>query len=125
AWRLSASRRRRLSNRSTCARPTRDRRPTRPLRGDEAVMAAMTNDAQAQAVTVRPALAGDCREIARLHASAFPRAWDEAAFMQFLADPSCITLVACARGDLAGVVVARAAGGEADIFTLGVAPHAR
>lgn len=79
----------------------------------------------ARSTAVRPAVAGDCGGIAALHAQSFPQGWDEACFAQFLADPACTSLIANSGDGLAGFIIARSAGDEADIVTLGVAPNAR
>lgn len=74
---------------------------------------------------VRPAQAEDAARIAALHGKSFASPWDEASFAGFLADPSCITLVAESAGEATGFIIARGAGEEADIVTLAVAPEAR
>lgn len=75
--------------------------------------------------SIRPARAEDAARIAALHGKSFASPWDEASFAGFLADPSCITLVAESAGEAAGFITARGAGEEADIVTLAVAPEAR
>jgi ribosomal-protein-alanine N-acetyltransferase len=58
--------------------------------------------------------------LAALHAASFPDAWNAAAIDALLATPGTF---AYAHDD--GFVLARAAGGEAEILTLAVAPAAR
>lgn len=63
--------------------------------------------------------AGDAAPLAALHAACFPDAWDEKALRDlFAAD-------AFAFHHDNGFVMARVAGGEAEILTLAVAPTAR
>jgi ribosomal-protein-alanine N-acetyltransferase len=58
--------------------------------------------------------------LAALHAACFDEAWDAAAIASLLAAPG-----AFAFHTQDGFVLARLAGGEAEILTLAVAPHAR
>jgi ribosomal-protein-alanine N-acetyltransferase len=62
-------------------------------------------------------------ELAALHARCFtsPRPWSEAEFAGFLANPLAFLLV---EGD-AGLLLGRAAAGEAELLTVAVAPEAR
>ncbi len=64
--------------------------------------------------------ATDAGAMAALHALCFPDAWDAAAIASLLATPG-----AFAFSSHDGFVLARAAGGEAEILTLAVAPPAR
>jgi ribosomal-protein-alanine N-acetyltransferase len=64
--------------------------------------------------------AADTAPLAALHAAAFEDAWDAAALRTMLATPG-----AFAFHHPDGFVLARVAGGEAEILTLAVAPHAR
>lgn len=61
--------------------------------------------------------------LAAIHAAAFPPAetWDAAALAGLLATPGAVALLD-ARG---GFVLARQAGGEAEVLTIAVAPAAR
>lgn len=63
---------------------------------------------------------GDAAELAVLHAAAFARPWDEAALRDLMAGPGVFAVAAAS-----GFVLARAAGGEAEILTLAVKPSAR
>lgn len=63
--------------------------------------------------------ATDPAPLAALHAACFSDAWDSQAIAQLLAGG------AFAYQHPHGFVLARAAGGEAEILTLAVAPHAR
>ncbi|WP_207538922.1 GNAT family N-acetyltransferase [Sabulicella rubraurantiaca] len=71
-----------------------------------------------------PRLAGpeEAALLAALHHEAFPpgEAWDEAAFAALLGSPGCFAL----SGE-GGFVLARAAGGEAEIITIAVRPVMR
>ena len=64
--------------------------------------------------------ASDTAPLAVLHAACFAAGWDAAAITQLLRTPG-----AFAFHHLDGFVLARAAGGEAEILTLAVAPAAR
>jgi len=69
--------------------------------------------------------AGPLADLAVLHATSFDRPWDEAALRALLAGPGVFALAAHHEGRMAGFVLARAAGGEAEILTLAVMPAAR
>lgn len=69
---------------------------------------------------VAPPTARLLAHLAALHAGAFAKAWDAAALGSLLATPGCF---AFHLPD--GFVLARAAGGEAEILTLAVIPAAR
>jgi ribosomal-protein-alanine N-acetyltransferase len=62
----------------------------------------------------------DLRDLARIHATCFERAWDECALRGLLKTPG--TLAFAASG---GFVVLRVAADEAEILTLAVAPDQR
>jgi ribosomal-protein-alanine N-acetyltransferase len=62
----------------------------------------------------------DAAPLAALHAVCFSDAWDAEAIAALLASPG-----AFAFHNKDGFVLARMAGGEAEILTLAVAPHAR
>ena len=64
--------------------------------------------------------AADTASMAMLHAACFDDAWDAASLRTMLAAPE-----AFAFHHPDGFVLARVAGGEAEILTLAVAPHAR
>jgi len=64
--------------------------------------------------------AGDTAPLATLHAACFDDAWDAASLRTMLAAPQ-----AFAFHHPDGFVLARVAGGEAEILTLAVAPRAR
>jgi ribosomal-protein-alanine N-acetyltransferase len=70
--------------------------------------------------------AGDALRLAALHGLCFDRGWSKPEIAALLADASCACL--CARMDddaIAGFVIVRAAGGEAEILTLAVDPGRR
>ena len=62
----------------------------------------------------------DAAPLAALHAACFAQAWDAAAIAALLGTPGTF-----AFHDMCGFVLARAAGGEAEILTLAVVPAAR
>lgn len=64
--------------------------------------------------------AGDTAVLATLHAAAFAHPWNDAALADLLAGPGVFAFAAPS-----GFVLARAAGGEAEILTLAVLPSAR
>ena len=80
-------------------------------------------------VLVQQATPLDAGLMAAIHASCFPRPWDEAAMAQFIAGPDCLCLIASTGGDAgavaAGFLIARKAADEAEILTFGVAPSCR
>ena len=63
---------------------------------------------------------GEPSVLAALHAQAFARGWDASALQSLLAGPGVFAFNAAS-----GFVLARAAGGEAEILTLAVIPSAR
>lgn len=70
---------------------------------------------------LRAATAGDITDIASLHASRFDRGWSESEISAFFKDPVNFILVAESEKPgikLAGLIIARAAAGEAEILTL-------
>ena len=71
----------------------------------------------------------DARLMATIHASCFPRPWDEAAMAQFIAGPDTVcligTVVANDVAASAAILIARKAADEAELLTLGVAPACR
>jgi ribosomal-protein-alanine N-acetyltransferase len=73
-------------------------------------------------IALRAATLDDACELAGLHARCFPRGWDQASIGKFIADPACVVFVASAGAANAvhGLLIARAASGEAEILTLAV-----
>jgi ribosomal-protein-alanine N-acetyltransferase len=71
--------------------------------------------------------AGDCATLAGLHAASFDVAWSEADFAALLAMPGAVALLAApsASSPPVAFLLARSAGGEAEIVTVGTAPAAR
>jgi ribosomal-protein-alanine N-acetyltransferase len=61
--------------------------------------------------------------LARLHAASFADAWSAGWIAKLLAQPGIFAFAA--GGETGGFVLVRAAGGEAEILTLAVAPAAR
>ncbi len=80
-------------------------------------------------IVVHRATPPEARVMALLHASSFAKPWDEAAMAQFIAAPDAVCLIATAvdssGGFPSGVLIARRASDEAELLTLGVAPHCR
>jgi len=77
--------------------------------------------------TVVPGQPGDAPQIARLHADCFPKGWNRDEMGLYLSDPAYKVLLARSSdtGDIAGFVIYRASGDEAEILSLAVAPVAR
>jgi ribosomal-protein-alanine N-acetyltransferase len=63
--------------------------------------------------------------LAGLHAQSFDEAWSEADFEVLLASPGVFALMARAREEPIGFILARIAGDEAEILTLAVNPARR
>jgi ribosomal-protein-alanine N-acetyltransferase len=64
---------------------------------------------------------GDALALARVHAEAFDPPWPPEAFTELLDSPGVFALAA-AEGEPVGLILMRAAGGEAEVLTLAVAP---
>lgn len=77
--------------------------------------------------TVVPGHPGDASQIARLHADCFPKGWNGDEMGLYLSNPAYKVLAARSSdtGEIAGFVIYRASGGEAEILSLAVAPIAR
>lgn len=70
----------------------------------------------------------DSAPLAVIHAACFDDPWTEDAFATLLASPGCFALVAHVTGgddDPAGMILARVAGDDCEIITIGVRPQAR
>lgn len=67
----------------------------------------------------------DAPAVAALHALAGADEWSQAACETLLRDPVIFGFAAERGGDMSGSVLARAAGGEAEILMIAVAPDAR
>lgn len=63
--------------------------------------------------------------LARLHALAFTERWGEPAFIELLAMPGALCLLASDGGEPVGFLLARSAADEAEIITIGVQPARR
>jgi len=75
---------------------------------------------------VEPADPADARELARIHAAGFYRGWPEADFDAFFEDNAARICVACdARRRIAGFILVRVAGDEAELLTIAVDPRWR
>lgn len=75
---------------------------------------------------VETADAADAAELARIHATGFYRGWPESDFDAFLEDQSARTYVACdAKRRIAGFILVRVAGDEAELLTIAVEPRWR
>jgi ribosomal-protein-alanine N-acetyltransferase len=73
---------------------------------------------------LRPASAQDAPLLAAMHESAFEAPWGEAEIAALLTGPGGFAIIAEEEA-AAGFVLCRAVGGEAEILTLAVRPHAR
>lgn len=80
-----------------------------------------------RSVVVQQATPLDAGLMAAIHASCFPRPWNEAAMAQFIAGADCLCLIASTKynSGAAGLLIARKAADEAEIITFGVAPWCR
>jgi ribosomal-protein-alanine N-acetyltransferase len=74
---------------------------------------------------VEQAGAGALELLSELHARCFDEAWSRGAFAKLLATPGAFALIVAEDGEPVGLALARAAGGEAEILTVGVAPDSR
>ena len=83
----------------------------------------------AMKLVVQQATPLDAGLMAAIHASCFPRPWDEAAMARFVAGPGCLCLIASTLDNraavAAGLLIARKAADEAEILTFGVSPSCR
>lgn len=77
--------------------------------------------------TIETMRAADIDIIARLHAKCFFDAWGPPMLRQILSMPGAFGLVACcgARGSTIGFSLGRAAAGECELLSLGIAPEHR
>jgi ribosomal-protein-alanine N-acetyltransferase len=75
--------------------------------------------------TIRPSAAASAAALAALHRACFDEPWDEAAIRELFAMPGAFAYEAGEPPSLDGLVIARVAGGEAEILTIGVRPGAR
>jgi ribosomal-protein-alanine N-acetyltransferase len=96
----------------------------------------MTGDEKGEDIEIRQAAAFDAALLAALHAACFGkgdqssqlRAWDEAAMAQFIAGPTTLCLLATVAVEEprpVGFLIARAAGDEAELITIGVVRGSR
>lgn len=76
-------------------------------------------------MNIRQATLADLTAIATLHAQCFADAWSEEFLGRLLAQPGAVAFVAEEGGTKAGFVLARGAGGEAEITSVGVHPAKR
>lgn len=74
---------------------------------------------------IRASNAASAASLAALHRACFDEAWDEAAMRELLAMPGAFAYEAGDPASLDGLVIARIAGGEAEILTIGVRPEVR
>lgn len=76
---------------------------------------------------VGPARIGDADDMAAIHARSFHRGWEAADLAAMVAEPSVIGHVIRRRqgADVAGFILSRMAGDEAEILTVAVAPALR
>ncbi|HEX4533983.1 MAG TPA: GNAT family N-acetyltransferase [Rhizomicrobium sp.] len=74
---------------------------------------------------IRAATIGDLETLSRLHGACFAESWSAESFGKLLATPGAFALLAEPGGTADGFVLARMAHDEAEILSIGVAPHAR
>jgi tRNA threonylcarbamoyladenosine biosynthesis protein TsaB len=79
----------------------------------------------ASSATIRQASVGEAPVLAALHSECFDNAWTAGEFAKLMAMPGALTYLAC-EGDVPlAFLLARRAGGEAEILTIGTRPFAR
>jgi len=76
-------------------------------------------------MNIRQAMLADLPTIAALHAQCFAQGWDEEFIGCILAQPGAFAFLALEQLVPAGFVLVRAAGGEAEILSLGVSSARR
>lgn len=78
-------------------------------------------------VSIATLAPGDVEIVARIHASCFDEAWDEATIRKILAMPGAFGLAARIdpSGDISGFALARIVTDECELLSLGVAPNRR
>jgi ribosomal-protein-alanine N-acetyltransferase len=76
-------------------------------------------------VRIAAVTAADADALADMHASAFDDAWDRTAIAGILALPTTVALAAWEGDRAVGVVFLQAAGGEAEVLSVGVRPTLR
>jgi ribosomal-protein-alanine N-acetyltransferase len=74
---------------------------------------------------LRPAAASDAEALTRLHAASFESGWSADALVEAMTGAGAFALVVEGDGGLDGFIIAREAGGEAEILTLAVDPERR
>lgn len=74
---------------------------------------------------IRASDAASAAPLAALHRACFDEPWDEAAMRELLAMPGAFAYEAGGPAEPVGLVIARIAGGEAEILTIGVRPEVR
>ena len=72
-----------------------------------------------------PATVGEASILSALHAECFDNAWTAAEFAKLMAMPGAQTYLACEGDEPVAFLLARRAGGEAEILTIGTRPFAR
>jgi ribosomal-protein-alanine N-acetyltransferase len=77
------------------------------------------------ALVIRLALSVDVGAIARLHHVCFEEAWSEQAVGEVLAAPGSVAWLATLEGEPVGFAIARQAGDDAELLSLGVDPTTR
>lgn len=76
-------------------------------------------------LTLAPLTLAHAALAAALHASSFDAPWDRAALARLLAMPGAFGFLGVVNGEPEGFILCRAAAGEGEILTLGVAPACR
>jgi len=79
-----------------------------------------------QGLHVEPGKTADAEDMARIHAKGFYRGWPKEEFIQFLAEGTTPTYVACdAKRRIAGFALIRQAADEVELLTIAVEPKWR
>jgi ribosomal-protein-alanine N-acetyltransferase len=73
----------------------------------------------------RPLKGADAGDCASLHATGFAHPWSASEFESLLADRACLAVGVRTKAGLAGYLLSRVAGDEAEILTIVVAPALR
>jgi tRNA threonylcarbamoyladenosine biosynthesis protein TsaB len=76
-------------------------------------------------LAIRRAAVAEAPVLAALHAECFDNAWTAAEFARLMAMPGAGTYLACDGDEPVAFLLARRAGGEAEILTIGTRPFAR
>jgi ribosomal-protein-alanine N-acetyltransferase len=76
-------------------------------------------------LAIRPSVAADLYDLARLQAASFDEPWSVSEIEDLISAPGGFGLAAVADGRLSGFLIGRAIAGEAEIITVAVDPAVR